>query len=199
MAATLRRDVIDRAMRGEHEAYEHLAREAAERLYPVARRILRDGDLADEALQRTLVTIWRGLPRLRDVERYEAWSYRVLVRFCGDEQRRQRRLAAASVSPELLGGDGDGSAGISDRDQLERAFRRLSSEQRAVVVMTYYRGLSGAQVGDLLGISPGTVASRLHYALRNLRAAIDADSRPPFPAGSLPLPALAPPVASATR
>ena len=169
--------IVQRAQRGDREAYEELARGVAQRLYPIAYRILRDRDLADDALQRTLVAIWRDLPKLREPDRFEAWSYRILARFCADEQRQRRTLVGA-VSELHFGTTQEDAAGqLADRDALERAFARLSPEHRAVVVMTYYSGLRGTEVADALGIPAGTVASRLHHALRSLRASIAADSR----------------------
>ena len=167
--------VVDRARRGDREAYEALAREVAQRLYPVAFRIVRDRDLADEALQRALVAIWKELPKLRDSDKFEAWSYRVVVRFCTDELRRRGRTTTVDELTAIHSADRHDD--FADRDQLERAFRQLSAEHRAVVVLTYYHGMTGQEAAVALGISPGTVASRLHYALRALRALLDADTR----------------------
>lgn len=170
-------DTVERARRGDRGAYEQLAAWTASQLYPVAVRILRDRDLADDAMQQTLVAIWRELPKLRDADRFHAWAYRLLVRFCTAELGRRRRMTARVAE---LGADpsvADGIADIADRDQLERAFRRLSPAHRAVVVAVYYEGLSSAQVAERLAVSVGTVSSRLHYALRSLRAAVEADER----------------------
>jgi RNA polymerase sigma-70 factor, ECF subfamily len=169
--------VVERARRGDREAYEVLAREASHRLYPVAFRIVRDRDLADEALQRALVAIWKELPKLRDNEKFEAWSYRVLLRFCTDELRRRGRPTRDVADVSARSSTPDQQVELADRDQLERAFGRLSPDHRAVIVLTYYRGLTGAEVATALGVSPGTVASRLHYALRQLRGLLDADTR----------------------
>jgi len=169
--------VVERARKGDREAYEQLARETAQRLYPVAFRVVRDRDLADEALQRALVAIWRELPKLRDDDKFEAWSYRVLLRFCTDELRRRARLKGDVSELNLGASASDQAAALADRDQLERAFGRLSPDHRAVIVLTYYRGLTGAEAATALGVSPGTVASRLHHALRAMRAVLDADSR----------------------
>ena len=169
--------VVERARHGDRDAYEALAREASQRLYPVAFRIVRDRDLADEALQRALVAIWKELPKLRDNDKFEAWSYRVLLRFCTDELRRRGRTARDIADVSARSSSPDQQAQLADRDELERAFRRLSPEHRAVIVLTYYRGLTGAEVAAALGVSPGTVASRLHYALRQMRGLLDADSR----------------------
>jgi RNA polymerase sigma-70 factor (ECF subfamily) len=145
----------------------------------VAHRILRDIDLAEDATQQALLSIWRDLPQLRDPARFEAWSYRLLVRACYAEARRTRR--AGSILRLLPAGEptaSDDLAAVADRDQLERGFRRLSIDHRAVVVLHHYLDLSLADVADALGIPEGTVRSRLHYAMRGLRAAMAADSRP---------------------
>ena len=73
----------------------------------------------------------------------------------------------------------DGSSAVADRDQLERGFRRLSIDHRAVVVLHHYLDWPLERVADALGIPPGTARSRLHHAMRGLRAALDADARPP--------------------
>ena len=170
--------VVERARTGDRDAYEQLAREASQRLYPVAFRIVRDRDLADEALQRTLVAIWKELPKLREDDKFEAWSYRVLLRFCSDELRRHGRQTTRVTDVSAAGSSPDRQAEFADRDQLERAFSRLSADHRAVIVLTYYGGLTGAEAAAALNVAPGTVASRLHHALRHLRAFLDADSRP---------------------
>jgi RNA polymerase sigma-70 factor, ECF subfamily len=130
--------------------------------------------------QQALLTIWQDLPQLRDPARFEAWSYRVLVRECYSEGKRTR--AWSPTAPRLLVLDPpdttDALSDVHDRDQLERAFRRLSVEHRAVVVLHYYLDLSITETAETLGISSGTVKSRVHHAMRGLRAAIDADARP---------------------
>ena len=171
-------DLVVRAQRGDKEAYAILATEIADRLLAVARRILRDIDLAEDATQQALLSIWRDLPQLRDPARFEAWSYRLLVRACYAEGRRERRWAP---NLRLLPTDeptrGDGLGPVVDRDQLERGFSRLSIDHRAVVVMHHYLDMPLDRVADALGIPIGTVNSRLHYAMRGLRAALDADAR----------------------
>lgn len=178
------RYVIERAQAGDREAFASLAFALSDQLYGIAHRILRDADAAGEALQVSLVRIWRDLPSLRDADRLEAWSYRVVVRACHDELRR-RRVQAPVL--QLLPDDGavDHSiVSVVERDQLERAFRNLSADHRAVVVLHYYRDLSLAEIAAALRIPIGTVRSRLHYARRHLRAAIEADARVSTPRGS---------------
>lgn len=170
--------VVVRAQHGDREAYTLLATEVADRLLAVARKILRDLDLAEDATQQALVSIWQDLPRLRDPARFEAWSYRLLVRACYGEGRKQRRWAPnLHLLPADESTGGDGLSSVIDRDQLEAGFRRLSLEHRAVVVMHHYLDLPVERVAAILGIPIGTAHSRLHYAMRALRAALDADGR----------------------
>ena len=171
------RDLVERAKRGDENAFAELVYLIGDRLYAVARRILQEPSRADDALQQALVAIWRDLPTLRDLDRFEAWSYRVLVRCCYEEVSQARRWAAQihvlRVEPVA-----DETAGVLDRDRIEHGFRRLTPEQRAAVVLHFYLGLTTAETAETLGIAAGTVSSRLHYALRVLRAAIEADERP---------------------
>ena len=172
-------DLVTRAQRGDKEAYALIAGGLADRYLAVARRILRDLDLAEDATQQTLLTIWRDLPQLRDPARFEAWSYRLLVRACYAEGRKSRRwapnLRLLSVDePMVL----DGTSAVVDRDQLERAFRRLSLNHRTVVVLHHYLDLPLDRVADIVGTPLGTVGSRLHYAMRQLRSALTADAQP---------------------
>jgi RNA polymerase sigma factor (sigma-70 family) len=172
------RSLVERAQRGDREAFQALAFELSDRLFAVAHRMLRDFDAAGDALQVALVRMWRDLPSLRDPDRIEAWAYRILVRACHDELRKARRLAPGPrvMLPEVSSADPIGS--IVDREEMERAFRRLNVDQRAVIVLQYYRDLTLPQIAEVLDVPIGTVRSRAHYAKRVLRAAIEADARP---------------------
>jgi RNA polymerase sigma-70 factor, ECF subfamily len=173
-------DLVVRAQHGDKGAYALIATEIANRLLAVARRILRDLDLAEDVTQQALLAIWQDLPRLRDPARFEAWSYRLLVHACYAEGRKERRWAP---NLRLLPGDesvvDEGLSSVVDRDQLERGFRRLSLDHRTVVVLHHYLDLPLDRVAEILGIPVGTAHSRLHHAMRGLRAALDADARPP--------------------
>ncbi len=172
-------ELVTRAQRGDKEAYAILAGGYADRFLAIARRILRDLDLAEDATQQALLSIWRDLPQLHDTARFEAWSYRLLVRSCYAEGRKERRWAP---NLHLLPADdaevGGGFDSVVDRDQIERGFRRLSLEHRTVVVLHHYLDLPIERVAQIVGIPIGTAHSRLHYAMRGLRAALDADARP---------------------
>jgi RNA polymerase sigma-70 factor (ECF subfamily) len=172
--------LVVRAQHGDKGAYALIATEIADRFLAVARRILGDLDLAEDATQQALLTAWQDLPQLRDPARFEAWSYRLLVRACYAAGRRERHWAP---NLRLLPMDepvADGELGaVVDRDELERGFRRLSLDHRAVVVLHHYLDLPLDRVAEILGIPVGTAHSRLHHAMRALRAALDADSRAP--------------------
>jgi RNA polymerase sigma-70 factor (ECF subfamily) len=171
-------DLIDRAKRGDKEAFTTLVLELGDRLYSVAYRILRDAGRAEDAVQQTFLIAWRELPSLRDERRLEAWLYRLLVNACYAEIRHTRRWQAGlRLVPLEVPSEDDAQLSVANRDEIERAFRRLSGEQRAVLVLHHYVGLSGAEIGTALGLAPGTVRSRLHYARQLMRAAIEAAAR----------------------
>jgi RNA polymerase sigma-70 factor (ECF subfamily) len=175
MTASLERigvtsELVERAQRGDHDAFDALATAAYHRLYAIAKRILRDGYVAEDAVQDTLVRAWRDLWGLRDPEAFDAWLHRILVRACADHQRRtwttRLDVTVDDVDPPERT---DEVSRLIDRDALERAFDRLTLDQRAVLVLTHYAGFSGPEVAQALAIPVGTVASRLHYALRAMR------------------------------
>jgi len=172
-------ELVIRAQHGDEEAFASLAVAIGDRLHAVAQRILRDIDLAEDATQQALLSIWRDLPQLRDPARFDGWSYRLLLRACYAEGRRTRKWAPSlRILPPSSAVSADSSGTVIDRDQLERGFRRLSIEHRAVVVLHHYLDMPIDQVAETLGVPPGTVRSRLHYAMQGLRAALEADSRP---------------------
>ena len=175
------RDLVEQAKQGDKQAFTTLVLRYGDRLYSVAFRILRDTTRAEDAVQQAFLMAWRELRRLRDDDRLEAWLYRLLVNACFAEMRHTRRWQPrliAVTDPDLGGPSTDDTqVSVALRDELERAFRRLSAEQRAVLAMHHYLGLSGDEIAETLGISSGTVRSRLHYARQRMRAAIEADSR----------------------
>ncbi|MEX1334240.1 MAG: sigma-70 family RNA polymerase sigma factor [Candidatus Limnocylindrales bacterium] len=173
------RELVARAQRGDESAFEMLATASHARLYRVARGVLRDDDGADDAVQRTLVQMWRKLPQLRDPDRFEGWSYRLVVNACRDEARRSHpAVPVAPLDASRTPVAQDELHRVEDLDELEHGFARLSVEHRAVIVLRYLLDLSTDQVAEALDVPPGTVASRLHRAMSELRAALEADARP---------------------
>jgi RNA polymerase sigma-70 factor (ECF subfamily) len=171
--------LVVRAQGGDRDAFEQIVNLSFDRCHAVAMRLLRDSQLAEDAVQQAMINVWRDLPRLRDTTRYNAWSYRLLVRACYAEYKR-----APKWQPSIDEGSpreprsGDAYGAVLDRDQLECGFRRLSMDHRAVIVLHHYLDLPLDQVGAVLDIPLGTVKSRLHRALEEMRAALEADTRP---------------------
>jgi RNA polymerase sigma-70 factor (ECF subfamily) len=179
-------DLVERARDGDVAAYEALARGMAPRLFRIAFRIVRDAEAAQDVMQQALIAMWRDLPGLRDAELFEAWACRLAVNAATSEIRRDRRrtgrIRLLRLTDDVDGREAvapDASAGLVDRDEMERAFARLTPEQRAVLVLRHYVGMPLDEIATTLEIPYGTAASRLHYALRGLRSAIEASSRPP--------------------
>ena len=170
-------ELVDRARDGDREAFAVLAGGAVDRLYGIARNILRDAELAEDATQETLVRAWRDLPGLRDPERFDAWLYRLLMNACADVGRRRRRwraeITVVSTEPSEL----DRVTELADRDELERGLRRLTDPQRSILVLSFYVGLPLNELAAALDIPVGTAKSRLHYAIDALRAALAANER----------------------
>ena len=170
--------LVNQARQGDREAFDALARLTGDRCMAIAFRILRDFDHADDAVQAALVTAWREIRALRDPELFEPWLHRILTNACYAEARRRRRWSESIrlLPVEPVHGPDDYLA-IEIRDQLERAFRRLTVEQRAVLVFHHYLGLPLPDVAERLGIPLGTVKSRMYHAKRALRAGLEADAR----------------------
>ncbi|MEP7040955.1 MAG: RNA polymerase sigma factor [Chloroflexota bacterium] len=174
----MERRLVERAMQGDEEAFDVLVEAIGDGLHSVARRILRDTTLAQDATQEALLAAWRNLPTLRDPDRFEAWAYRLVVNACHAEARRERRHRGNLT---LLPHDDpvvpDSTSRIAIQDQLNRAFGQLSVEHRTVVVLVHYLGQTPSEAAETMGTPVGTARSRLHYALEHLRSALDADAR----------------------
>jgi RNA polymerase sigma-70 factor (ECF subfamily) len=179
------RELVIAAQRGDQVAFVDLLRGRVDRLFAIARRIIRPVDRAEDALQDALVIAWRDLPDLRDPDRFDFWIQRVLANMCIEHARRDRRRYARL---QVLTIDGhsapDDIEGVVDRDVVDRGFRRLTPEERTVLVLRHYLGYEPATIAEVLGVPAGTVRSRLHHAHRAMRAAIEADARATAVGGS---------------
>jgi RNA polymerase sigma-70 factor (ECF subfamily) len=171
-------ELVERASHGDREAFTSLAASHVDRCYALAFRILRDPHRAQDATQRALLGAWRDLATLRDPERFDAWLHRLVVNACYTEARGDRRWTARI---RVINSDDrfspDVARSVADRDELEQAFRRLSPDHRAVVVLHHHLGYPLTEIATTLGIPYGTARSRLHYAVRQLRSVLDADAR----------------------
>jgi RNA polymerase sigma-70 factor (ECF subfamily) len=163
--------LVERARRGDRQAFAELIRASGERLDATARLILRDPELAQDAVQETLIRAWRSLPGLRDPGSFDHWLHSLVARSCIDLiRKRRRRVIEVELTPLHDPPMHDGAAVIADRDQLDRVLARLEPEARAVVVLHFYLDLPLPRVADMLGIPIGTAKSRLHRSLGAMRS-----------------------------
>ncbi len=174
--------LVIKAQHGDQDAFGQLATFAHPRLYRAALGVLGDHAAAADATQQALINVWRSLPSLRDADRFDGWSYRLLVRACyAEAKRRPRWLPDSAISERDTPAVVDEASGVVDRDELERGFRRLSVEHRTVIVLRFMLDLPLAEMADVLGVSAGTVSSRLNRALASLRSVLEADARAVVP------------------
>ena len=174
----MRTRLVERAQDGDDVAFSELVDLDGDLCYAIAYRILRDPERAQDAVQQAFLLAWRELPRLRDAERFGPWLHRLLVNACYEELRRHRRWSTHIRVLPVDGPSGpDPTVSVDDRDALDRAFGRLTPQHRAVFVLHHHAGLPLAEIAEIVGAPVGTVKSRLHNAIRTLRAAIVADSQ----------------------
>ena len=174
----MQRDLVERAQRGDREAFGALAEQSIGHLYDVAQLMLRDSDLAKDAVQEALILTWRDIRALRDPDRFTAWLHRILVRCvyrAATQERRQTAVRALDGMADAV--LPDSSRELEDRDQVDRGFRRLKPELRAALVVHHYLGLTYEEAGEVLGVPAGTVKSRLNRATAAMRAELDAEAR----------------------
>jgi RNA polymerase sigma-70 factor (ECF subfamily) len=168
--------LVERAARGDHDAFELLVYDAIARLDAAARLILRDSELARDAVQESLIRAWRDLPGLRDPERFDAWLHRLTVNASLDLiRRRRRRVIEVELTPIHDQDLPDLTAVVDDRDLLDRALRRLEPEAREVVVLRYYLGMTVPDIAATLGIPLGTAKARLSRSIALMRPTVVGD------------------------
>jgi RNA polymerase sigma-70 factor (ECF subfamily) len=167
------RALVEAASKGDHDAFAVLAGSAIVRLDAVARLILRDAELARDAVQEALFRAWRDLPGLRDPDRWDAWLHRITVNASIETaRRRRRRVVEVELLPDIDPSTPDRSSEVIDRQMLEEALASLEPEQRALVVLRYYVGMTVPEAAATLGIPLGTAKSRLHRSLAQMRSVV---------------------------
>lgn len=169
----MQRQLVERAIEGDFDAFAELVSTSASRQYAVATLILRDRDGAHDAVQEALVAAWRGLSALRDPDAWDAWVQRLTVRACYAAARRHRRrsLFELPASAEIeLEDASDQPAALAERDRMQRELAALPIDQRAVIVLHFYVGLPLTEAAMVLDIPVGTAKSRLHRGLAALRS-----------------------------
>ena len=182
------RGLVVRARGGDHDAFTALVDLTIARLDSAARLILRDPELARDAVQESFIRAWRDLPGLRDPDRFDAWLHRLTVNSCLDlARRRRRRVIEVELEQIDLPSSSDFAGGVADRELLDRALQRLDPRHRAVVVLHYYLGMPLSEVATAMGIPLGTAQSRLYYAVASMRSSVierPATTPAPLPEGT---------------
>jgi RNA polymerase sigma-70 factor (ECF subfamily) len=171
--------LIRRASAGDAAAFETLIAPRLDPLYRTAWAILGHEADARDATQDACLSAWRELPRLRDVDKFDAWLGRVLVNSCRMLLRRRRRIREIAM-PDGLDPTASASAGpanVEDADLIARAFEHLETDARALLVLHHLRHEPVARIAEVLGVPVGTVKWRLHAARAALEAALAGESR----------------------
>jgi RNA polymerase sigma-70 factor, ECF subfamily len=141
--------------------------------YRLARAILLDDGEAEDAVQEAAFVAWRRIGSLRDTASFDAWFDRILVNQCRDQLRRRKRAVKVGAPPVGFEPVGPGTPVETEWDaDLERALANLDVEHRTVVVLRYWQDRTVEDIATRLGIPAGTVKSRLHHAMRSLRASL---------------------------
>ncbi len=165
-------------------AFERLTDQRLLRAYRLATLVLRSQTDAQDAVHDAAVLAWTRFDGLRDRDRFDAWFDRIVVNVCRQRLQRGGVRPLLIDVPDQVSRDprlsvGDGTSGRAEQDALRAALGRLKPEHRVVVVLRHLDGHSIGAIAARTGEREGTVKSRLHYALRELRAAYDAAQRDP--------------------
>ena len=176
----MQRELVEIAQRGDTDAFAQLVKVGFPRLKGVAYLILRDVDRAEDAVQEAFVAAWQDLRALRDLDAWDAWIRRLLVRNCYRLAKKERRRTEVElhVKPDPARSAHDTSADVADREWVYSELARIDVDKRSVIVLHYYLDLPMREVAEILDIPYGTAASRLHRGLELMRASMHGVSGP---------------------
>lgn len=138
--------------------------------YRLAGYLLGDAAEAQDAVQDALIKAWRSWGSLRDPASFAPWFDRIVVNVCRDRMRRGRKFQIVDLEAAYEVEAGDAFRSMFARDEIAAAVARLGPDQRIVIALRFWRDMTLEQVAVVLDVPLGTVKSRLHYALRALRA-----------------------------
>ena len=168
------RVLVVRLQAGDEAAFVELAERYGPRLRYYLRKMLGDADGAEDALQEVWLDVFRGASRLADPVAFPAWIYRIA------RDRALRELRRLSRTPRSLGEEEPAEApseeeefSAEDAQRIHAALDELPPEQREVLVLRFLEAMSYEQIADIVGCPVGTIRSRIHYAKRALRRALE--------------------------
>ncbi|MFI6576337.1 RNA polymerase sigma factor [Nocardiopsis sp. NPDC050513] len=169
-----RRDglVVVRCQLGEREAFRELVRAWHAPLWRYVRSMVGSAHLADDLAQEAWVAVLRGLPRLRQPERFAPWLFTIARRVVVDHLRQAYQAPETSVEEVEAALDDDSLSGVLTTMQVEAGLDGLPPLEREVLVLFHLQDLPLAACAEVLGVPPGTVKSRLHRARRMLRSVL---------------------------
>jgi RNA polymerase sigma factor (sigma-70 family) len=176
--------LVERAQAGDREAFEALLDRWLATAYRTACAILGDEADARDATQDAFLRAWRGLPRLRDPDRFDAWLSRILVNRCRTLRGRRHRATVREIHLSVLPErqepsirDGPWADPPTSLDVVERAFERISVGDRTLLVLHHLDHHSVAEIAARLRIPVGTAKSRLFAARHALQRALEVELR----------------------
>lgn len=172
------RRLVEAALAGDEAAFEALVEARLPRTYRMALAILGSEADASDAMQEAWVAAWRHLPSLLDATRFDAWLDQIVVNACRAAIRRRGRVREITLDDDFdVVAPQPGPDHVSEREALDRAFGRLTIEQRAILVLHHLEHRPLSAIADALRIPIGTAKSRLHTARATLQRNLEAERR----------------------
>ncbi|WP_433164688.1 RNA polymerase sigma factor [Kribbella sp. CA-247076] len=160
--------VVVRAQLGEREAVAELVRGWHEPVWGYVRRMLGRDDLADDVSQEVWLAVVRGLPRLKEPERFAAWLFTIARRSVVNQLRDKY-----ADPPPPAYDEPDLADHVVDRVDVRRLVDKVPVVERDVLVLFHLEDLSLEECAEVLGVPVGTVKSRLHRARRLIREGVE--------------------------
>ena len=178
--------LIISAQKGDEKALNQLVGLWYKRIYNYVLKYCCDQDLAKEISQKTFIAMFRNVKKLKDIDRFKPWLYRIATNFCHEEERKKKRSRTVSLT---INRNDEGSEELQEVREAEgvlfnpersyqqgeieeillSSLEQLSEDQRSVVIMKEYEGLKFKEIAEALNTSENTVKTRLYTGLRNLK------------------------------
>ena len=158
--------LVIRSQQGEKEAFGLLVELWQKPLLTFALRYLKQESEALDAVQETWITVIKKLKKLKKTSLFTSWLFRILTNKCIDrirkKQNEEKLINNANPKSET-------SKTTNENENLEQALQKLPDEHKTLIIMRFGQGLQVGQIAALLNIAEGTVKSRMHRALAQLR------------------------------
>jgi RNA polymerase sigma-70 factor (ECF subfamily) len=171
-------ELVELARSGDRSAFDELLRRHDPRMRGLAYRLTADRHRMDDALQEAYLKAFRALPRFRAGSDFGTWLYRITYNACIDELRKRKRSPVATDDPiDPVSSRPGPERVVSAAETVRHALAELPVDQRVTVVLVDGEGFDHREAAEILGVAPGTVASRLHRARAALRRVLGEEVR----------------------